>query len=302
MLGKTALAAVERHSAAPVVATASFTRPVSTPVQVANDVVKSQPATSRVNTFNNVQAAPVQLAVNTVTTDRLQAAPASTNIANNSVAAPVVNSFVETAAAPAIVTAAAKPQVVETDPLLALMNKGSRVAEPVVIATAPSSQITPQNTVDTNFAANAVREAIAREDAKEAREMERLAKLRTENEKRERQLANASQHKVNSGDTLYSIAKTYDMSMSELLAANGLSDNNIKVGQTLVVGKAAERAIQTAKAKEQKQQQANMNYVVRKGDTLNSIAGKFNLKVNDLRKLNNGNNIRPGQKIQLRQL
>ena len=45
-----------------------------------------------------------------------------------------------------------------------------------------------------------------------------------------------------------------------------------------------------------------MNYVVRKGDTLNSIAGKFNLKVNDLRKLNNGNNIRPGQKIQLRQL
>ena len=148
----------------------------------------------------------------------------------------------------------------------------------------------------------AVREAIAREDAKEAREMERMAKLRTENEKRERQLANASQHKVNSGDTLYSIAKTYDMSMSELLAANGLSDNNIKVGQTLVVGKAAERAIQTAKAKEQKQQQANMNYVVRKGDTLNSIAGKFNLKVNDLRKWNNGNNIRPGQKIQLRQL
>ena len=45
-----------------------------------------------------------------------------------------------------------------------------------------------------------------------------------------------------------------------------------------------------------------MNYVVRKGDTLNSIAGKFNLKVNDLRKWNNGNNIRPGQKIQLRQL
>ena len=89
--------------------------------------------------------------------------------------------------------------------------------------------------------------------------------------------------------------------MTELLAANGLSDNNIKVGQTLVVGKAADRAIQTAKAKEQKQQ-ANTNYVVRKGDTLNSIAGKFNLKVNDLRKWNNGNNIRPGQKIQLRQL
>ena len=298
VLGKTALAAVEKHTAAPVVATASFTRPANTAVQVASGAVKSQATTP--NTFNNVQAAPVQLAVNTVATDRLQAAPASTSIADNSAAVPVINNFVETATTPASVVA--KPQVHETDPLLALMNKGNRVAAPVAIATAPSSQITPQNTVDANFAANAVRAAIAREDAKEAREMERLAKLRTENEKRERQLANASQHKVNSGDTLYSISKTYDMSMSELLAANGLSDNNIKVGQTLVVGKAAERAIQTAKAKEQKQTQANMNYVVRKGDTLNSIAGKFNLKVNDLRKWNNGNNIRPGQKIQLRQL
>ena len=304
VLGKTALAAVEKHNATPALAAASFTRPANTPVQVANDVVKIQPvATPRVNSFNDVQAAPVQLAVNTVKTETIQAAPASTSFANNSANTAVVNSFAEQAVrSPVINTAAVKPQAAtETDPLLALMNKGNRVATPVAIATTPSSQIAPQNTVDANFAANAVRDAIAREDAKEAREMERLAKLRNENEKRERQLANASQHKVNSGDTLYSIAKTYDMSMTELLAANGLSDNNIKVGQTLVVGKAADRAIQTAKAKEQKQQ-ANTNYVVRKGDTLNSIAGKFNLKVNDLRKWNNGNNIRPGQKIQLRQL
>ncbi|UOO88632.1 LysM peptidoglycan-binding domain-containing protein [Vitreoscilla massiliensis] len=322
LVGQTALAAVEKHANTPVVTAASFERPVSTPVQMASNAIKTTVVSTPtvVSTVTRVQAAPIQVAANTIQSETIQANAAAQTLLNNSVAkverAAVSNSFAAQAAEndavnlmAATKTAAAPVRaqaVVETDPLLALMNKGNSVAAPVAVAVAAptpavSSQIAQTNTVDANFAANAVREAIAREDAKEAREMERLAKLRNDNEKRERQLANATQHKVGSGDTLYSIAKTYDMSVSELLAANGLNDNNIKVGQTLVVGKAADRAIQTAKAKEQKQQ-ANMNYVVRKGDTLNSIAGKFNLKVNDLRKWNNGNNIKPGQKIQLRQL
>ena len=321
LVGQTALAAVEKHANTPVVTATAFNRPVSAPVQVAS-VVKSEVVTAPVvSTISRVQAAPVQGATNSIKTETIQSNAAVQSLLDNSVAvassaSTADNSFAAqalqnnaanlmTAANPTAAPVRAQT-VVETDPLLALMNKGNSVAAPVAVAVADpapvvSSQIAQTNTVDANFAANAVREAIAREDAKEAREMERLAKLRNDNEKRERQLANATQHKVGSGDTLYSIAKTYDMSVSELLAANGLNDNNIKVGQTLVVGKAADRAIQTAKAKEQKQQ-ANMNYVVRKGDTLNSIAGKFNLKVNDLRKWNNGSNIKPGQKIQLRQL
>ena len=321
LVGQTALAAVEKHANTPVVTATAFNRPVSAPIQVAS-VAKSEVVTAPVvSTISRLQAAPVQVATNSIKTETIQSNAAVQSLLDNSVAvassaSTADNSFAAqalqnnaanlmTAANPTAAPVRAQT-VVETDPLLALMNKGNSVAAPVAVAVADpapvvSSQIAQTNTVDANFAANAVREAIAREDAKEAREMERLAKLRNDNEKRERQLANATQHKVGSGDTLYSIAKTYDMSVSELLAANGLNDNNIKVGQTLVVGKAADRAIQTAKAKEQKQQ-ANMNYVVRKGDTLNSIAGKFNLKVNDLRKWNNGSNIKPGQKIQLRQL
>ena len=321
LVGQTALAAVEKHASTPVVTATAFNRPVSAPIQVAS-VAKSEVVTAPVvSTISRLQAAPVQVATNSIKTETIQSNAAVQSLLDNSVAvassaSTADNSFAAqalqnnaanlmTAANPTAAPVRAQT-VVETDPLLALMNKGNSVAAPVAVAVADpapvvSSQIAQTNTVDANFAANAVREAIAREDAKEAREMERLAKLRNDNEKRERQLANATQHKVGSGDTLYSIAKTYDMSVSELLAANGLNDNNIKVGQTLVVGKAADRAIQTAKAKEQKQQ-ANMNYVVRKGDTLNSIAGKFNLKVNDLRKWNNGSNIKPGQKIQLRQL
>lgn len=162
--------------------------------------------------------------------------------------------------------------------------------------------------LDENHAANSVRLAIERENEREAREEARLAKLQAEAEKRERQIANANEHKVSSGETLYSIAKTYDMQVSELLAANGLENNTIKVGQTLKVGKSADKAIQLAKAKNNASNRAqaktkNVNYVVRKGDTLVSIAGKFNVQVNDLKKWNNtGSNLQPGQKLMLRQL
>lgn len=189
-------------------------------------------------------------------------------------------------------------KVVESDPLLALMNN-----RPVSSVTAPTIALnTPAAASQNDYAANAVRDAIARETAKEERAQERQAKAQAEAEKRERQLAAATQHKVSSGETLYSIAKTYDMSVQDLLAANGLSDNTIKVGQTLKVGKAADRAIQLAKATPAKKAPASTNYVVRKGDTYNSIAGKFNVKVNDLQKWNKSGTLRPGQKIQLQQL
>ena len=44
-----------------------------------------------------------------------------------------------------------------------------------------------------------------------------------------------STHKVGSGDTLYSIAKRYNMDVAELAALNKIKGNNIKTGQTLKV-------------------------------------------------------------------
>lgn len=43
-------------------------------------------------------------------------------------------------------------------------------------------------------------------------------------------------HKVQKGDTLYSISKKYDLSLSLLKKLNGLSTNNINIGDQLVVG------------------------------------------------------------------
>jgi len=44
-----------------------------------------------------------------------------------------------------------------------------------------------------------------------------------------------SSHKVQKGDTLYSISRRYNISVQRLKEANGLSDNNISIGQDLLV-------------------------------------------------------------------
>ncbi|MDO5058759.1 MAG: transglycosylase SLT domain-containing protein [Neisseria sp.] len=50
-------------------------------------------------------------------------------------------------------------------------------------------------------------------------------------------------HRVETGDTLYNIAKRYQMSVQELAAANHIYDNTIKIGQVLKVGAAAKAAL-----------------------------------------------------------
>ena len=45
----------------------------------------------------------------------------------------------------------------------------------------------------------------------------------------------SNSYRVSQGDTLYSVSKRFGMSVDELKQANGILDNNIKIGQTLKV-------------------------------------------------------------------
>lgn len=89
---------------------------------------------------------------------------------------------------------------------------------------------------------------------------------------------------VKSGDTLYSIASKYGLSVSELKSLNNLSNNNLSIGQKLIVSKNNETT-----------------YTVSKGDTLYSISNKFGVSVNDLKSLNNltSNNLSIGQSLKI---
>ena len=141
--------------------------------------------------------------------------------------------------------------------------------------------------------------------AQEAAERNRQAKLAAERAKQQKQAAEAralaaaknsgtpTTHKVGSGDTLFNIAKRYDMNVADLIASNNVKGNTIHTGQILKV--AAAKGKQTAKASVQP-----VSYTVRQGDTLTDIARRFNVNVNDVRRWNNNSsNIRPGQNIKL---
>ena len=116
-------------------------------------------------------------------------------------------------------------------------------------------------------------------------------------------------HKVGSGETLFAIAQKYNMNVADLVSANQIKGQHIRPGQVLKVGLAAtDKSTQdksnkrTNNAAAEKSQTKQTAYVVRKGDTLSSIAGRFNVKVSDIKRWNEGNasnNLKPGQKIKL---
>ena len=91
-------------------------------------------------------------------------------------------------------------------------------------------------------------------------------------------------YQVKSGDTLYSIAKKYNISVNELKTINNLSNDNLAVGQLLNVPSGLS-SVNT--------------YIVEKGDTLYSIAKKFDISVNKLKEYNNltNNLLNVGQKL-----
>lgn len=79
---------------------------------------------------------------------------------------------------------------------------------------------------------------------------------------------------VKSGDSLWSISKKFGITVDELKNANNLSSNLLSVGQNLIIpGKEA--------------QATSDEYVVKKGDTLYSIARKYNTSVDNLKSINN---------------
>ena len=108
-------------------------------------------------------------------------------------------------------------------------------------------------------------------------------------------------HKVASGETLFSIAKQYNLNINELAAANDIKkDGNLKAGQTLKIA-FSKADIKTDKTDKDKKEKATSVYQVKKGDTLDSIAKRHNMTQNELATLNNikGSNIQAGQELKI---
>ena len=98
---------------------------------------------------------------------------------------------------------------------------------------------------------------------------------------------NQNIYTVVSGDSLYSIARKFNTSVDALKKANNLTTNNLSIGQKLIIP-----------SKNNTDNSQNI-YTVVSGDSLYSIARRFNTSVDALKKANNltTNNLSIGQKL-----
>ena len=94
---------------------------------------------------------------------------------------------------------------------------------------------------------------------------------------------------VKAGDTLYGIAKQYGLSVDELKKLNNLTSNNLAINQKLLV----------SGTKDMTSTSDYDTYVVKSGDSLWSIASKYNTTVEKLKDINNLNSnlLSIGQKL-----
>ncbi len=111
------------------------------------------------------------------------------------------------------------------------------------------------------------------------------------------------QYKVVKGDSLLKIANNFNISVRSLKTANGLNSNNIHVGDKLIIPPTStiKRSTKVARSSKSSKNETMINYRVRGGDTLSSIARKHNSTVTKIKQANNlmGNSIYSGQKIKV---
>ncbi len=83
---------------------------------------------------------------------------------------------------------------------------------------------------------------------------------------------------VQAGDTLYSIARKFNLTVDELKALNNLTNNNLSIGQVLIISEETNIPPQPGDA---------IVYTVQAGDTLYKIANQYGVTVADIIELNN---------------
>ncbi len=117
-----------------------------------------------------------------------------------------------------------------------------------------------------------------------------------------------TEHLVDRGETLGTIARKYDVSISEIKDWNNIEDNMVQLGAKIIVGK---RYVVSSDVKNSSAKKENLAandrdevklYYVKKGDSLFSIAKKYpGVSISDLKKWNGIKNesLKAGMKLKI---
>lgn len=101
------------------------------------------------------------------------------------------------------------------------------------------------------------------------------------------QTTDSGHHQVQSGETLYSVARRYDLTVADLREWNDLQSDELRIGQQL--------AIRPPSSDE------TTEHVVQAGETLFSISRQYNVTLAELEEWNrlDSNVLTPGQRLQI---
>ncbi len=108
--------------------------------------------------------------------------------------------------------------------------------------------------------------------------------------------ASAQSIKVKKGDTLWDLSRKYDTTISKIKSENHLRSDIIYVGQTLSInGK-------STSSKSSSSSSSSSTYKVKSGDSLWKISKKYDMTINELKKLNGlkSDLLRVGQVLKLK--
>jgi len=117
-------------------------------------------------------------------------------------------------------------------------------------------------------------------------------------------------HRVRTGESLWLIARKYNVTVTNLVRANNLRNSNqLKVGQKIIIpapGSAPSgRSLSTQTTQQLPVSTYNKKvYVVKRGDTLGHIAERYRTRASSIRRWNGlsyGDNIYPGQRLTIYQ-
>ena len=99
-------------------------------------------------------------------------------------------------------------------------------------------------------------------------------------------------YKVKKGDSLWNIAKEYNITVDTLKKINNLSSDKLIINQQLFIPKSDNSSVKNT---------GEINYVVQKGDNLWTIANKYDTTISDIKKLNNlkTNTLQIGQVLKI---
>lgn len=106
-------------------------------------------------------------------------------------------------------------------------------------------------------------------------------------------------HSVRPGETLYSIGRSYGVSVESIMRTNGLAKARIQVGQKLRIEASRARGVPSPPATVP--ETTTQTYTVRSGDTLGKIAAAHRVSVTALKRSNGlkGDVVRVGQRLKI---